>query len=1212
MSDSASFADLVRRRRKALDLTQADLARHADCAAITIKRIEHGTLRPSRLLAERLAEALRVPPTERSAFIRSARARLHATVPHANPYKGLHAFQESDAADFFGRAALVERLDERLAAGNLLALVGPSGSGKSSVARAGLVPALRRAATLQQRRLIVVEMLPGAHPFAALRTALLNTLPTALHRRLIGLAHDAHFLNRAIQRALPADDQTDLLLFVDQFEELFTLCADDAERTLFLDGITRAITAAQRPVRIVVTLRADFLDRPLQYRAFGERLRDSVEFVLPLSDDEVRLAVVEPAARAGVMVEPALTAALVRDARNQPGALPLLQYTLTELFERRTGACLTLAAYQALGGIAGALAGRADAIYRNLSPRAQDAVRRVFLLLVHPGEATDDTRRRVQIAGLAGAEAGEVLAQYGTARLLTFDRDPTSAEPTVEIAHEALFSAWDRLRDWLEARREELRIHRRLALAADEWDRHGRTADYLAVGTRLAHFEALAGGDLLLSAVERAFVATSVVRREELAQEELARQAALRESLARSEAQRLAAEANRLLQQDGSAELAALLALESLELRYTPQGDEALCGALRSDLPIRRLAGHERTICTLAFSADGRFLLSGGRDGAVLLWDLQDGTLVRRFGDGGGDIICLAVDPAGAFVCCGGGDTPIRRYDIRTGEPVGWRIEPAGAQRSFDLSADGRTLFVVAGDGAIAAYDAATGAQVRRLATTTGAVRRLACADRVPFMVAGYDDGSARIWNTATGAVERTLTGHHAAIIDVGVTPDARYAITADQDETTIVWDLATGMQLRAFEGVSAPFVWARIAPDGQTVALGFGDGTISVCETLSGRTLKRLSGQGSVVFNSAYSPDGTMIAAGGTERAVLVWDLRPEATPDAYVGHRAMVESLALSPDGTLLVSGSKDGTARVWDVARRSTLHVLRPGGKVVSAGFAPDGRSVFTGSGNGVVVVWDRATGAALRSMVVGDGSVNAVVCSPDGCTLLTCGGDTGQRDAAAILWDLARGVMVRQFIGHQKTVGCAVYARDGRRILTGSDDWTARLWDVASGETTVGFTGHTGAIWGVALSPDGRMAATASMDRTVRIWDTAGGAPIRVLGGHTAAAQNVAFSPDGQMLLSGGADGTARLWSIADGREVRRLVGHQGPLGAFGSVAFLPDGARVVTAGADGAIRCWHIEHREAMEALRRRLLRTLAASEREQYGLACRAASAHPL
>lgn len=1209
MSNSSSFANLVRQRRKALDLTQADLARAASCAVVTIKRIEQGTLRPSRLLAERLATALAVSPAERASFVRRARSRLHPVVPPANPYKGLHAFQETDAADFFGRAALVERLGERLAAGRLLAVVGPSGSGKSSVVRAGLIPALRRAAASQQQRLIVVEMLPGAHPFDALRAALLDVLPRPARQRLTGMAHDARFVSRALRRALPADDQTEALLFIDQFEELFTLCTDDGERAAFLDGIAHTIATTQQPIRMVITLRADFFDRPLHYRAFGELLRSSVEFVLPLSDDEARLAVVEPAARAGVTVEPALTTALIRDVRNRIGALPLLQYTLTELFERRTGACMTLAAYKALGGIAGALANRADAIYQTLAPPAQDAVRQVFLHLVHPGEAMDDTRQRVRIARFAGDEVSQALAQYGAARLLTFDHDPTSAEPTVEIAHEALFSAWGRLRNWIEMRRDDLRVHRWLALAADEWDRQGRTVDYLAVGARLAHFEALAGGDLLLTAVERAFVAASVARREELAQEEAARQAALRESLAHSEAQRLAAEANRLIQQGASAELAALLALESLDIHYTPQGDEALCGALRADLPVRRLAGHARTICTLAFSADGRFLLSGGRDGAVLLWSLQNGALVRRLGDGGSDIICLAVDPHGAFVCCGGGDTPIRRYDLHTGEPAGWQIEPDGAQRNFDLSADGRTLFVVAGDGAIAAYDTATGALVRRLATATGAVRRLACADRAPMMIAGYDDGNVRIWNSATGVVERTLRGRHAPIIDVSITSDARYAITAGQDEAAIVWDLATGAPLRTFEGMSAPPGWARIAPDGKTAALGFGDGTITVCETQSGRILKCLSGQGGTVFNIAYSPDGTMIAAGGTERAVLVWDLRPEATPDVFAGHRAMVQSLALSPDGTLLISGSQDRTARVWDVTRRSVLHVLRPGGEVISASFAPDGRSAFTGDSNGVVVVWDLASGAALRSIVTGHSSVNAVACSPDGRLLLTCGGDTGHHDAAATLFDLATGALVRQFTGHQKTVGCVAYARDGRRILTGSDDWTARVWDVTAGATVVEYRGHTGAIWGVALSPDGRTAATASMDRTVHLWDAASGAPIRVLGGHTAAVQNIAFSPDGQLLLSGGADGTARLWNSADGREVRRFVGHQGPLGAFGSVIFLPDSARVATAGADGAIRCWHIDHRAAMDALRRRLLRELTLSEREQYGLECHTESA---
>jgi hypothetical protein len=441
-----------------------------------------------------------------------------------NPYKGLRAFQEPDAADFFGREALVTRLLARLAEPSaqhrFLAVVGPSGSGKSSVVRAGLVPAIRRGELPQSDRWFVLSIIPGAHPLEELEAALLrvavNPPPTLLEQ----LQDDERGLLRAVKRILPDDPATELVLVIDQFEEIFTLVPDEATRTHFLNSLIVAVTDPRTRLRVVVTLRADFYDRPLLYPALGDLIRERTEVVLPLSVEELERAIINPARRVGVGLEPELVATIIRDVGEQPGALPLLQYALTELFERRTGAILTRTAYVSSGGVLGALARRAEEIYQGLNAEEQALTRQVFLRLVTLGEGVEDTRRRVrrsELAALSGAPEAleQLLETFQHYRLLTFDHDPVTRGATVEVAHEALLRTWERLREWLATSRAALQIQRQLGVAAAEWARAGQDPSYLASGARQAQFEGLVGeGDLALTVEEQAYVQASVAERE--------------------------------------------------------------------------------------------------------------------------------------------------------------------------------------------------------------------------------------------------------------------------------------------------------------------------------------------------------------------------------------------------------------------------------------------------------------------------------------------------------------------------------------------------------------------------------------------------------------------------------------------------------------------------------------------------------------------------
>jgi DNA-binding SARP family transcriptional activator len=459
-----------------------------------------------------------------------------------SPYKGLRPFAEADADDFFGRDALVQELLARLTGTGddgpnprFLAVVGPSGSGKSSAVRAGLIPALRRGAIAGSDRWVIATCTPGAHPYEELEAALLRVAVNPPESLLSQLLDDERGLLRAARRALPDDPDAELLLVLDQFEELFALVDDEDVRARLLDSLVTAVRDARSPVRIVVALRADYVGRALEYVQFGDLVRQNTAFVLPLTPSEVEQAITGPAQRAGLDVEPGLVTRIVEDVGHQPGMLPLLQYALTELFERRQDHLLTLDAYRDSGGVTGALARRAEEVYEALTPASQEAARQFFLRLVTLGEGMEGTRRRVPRSELEALQTsdvsetsdvlGHVIDAYGHYRLLTFDRDPRTRSPTVEMAHEALLREWPRLRDWLDESRGDVWMERLLGNATAEWLEAGRDPSYLLRGARLAQFEGWAEGTpLALTADERAYLQASVADRVAREAEEAARQ----------------------------------------------------------------------------------------------------------------------------------------------------------------------------------------------------------------------------------------------------------------------------------------------------------------------------------------------------------------------------------------------------------------------------------------------------------------------------------------------------------------------------------------------------------------------------------------------------------------------------------------------------------------------------------------------------------------
>ena len=448
-----------------------------------------------------------------------------------NPYKGLRAFDQGDAGDFTGRDRLIAQLVATMKEHRTLLVVGPSGSGKSSVVRAGLLPRLTAGGLPGSERWFTTTMVPGSKPFADLASALLRVAVDPPADVEAELSRDANGIAKTIRKIIP--NGREVVLVLDQFEELFTL-SSTADRDLFLSGLVVALTEESPRLRLVATLRADFYDHPLRHPDFADLISDATVPVRPLAADELEKAITEPARSVGASFESGLVAEITADVADQPGALPLLQYARTELFDRRVDQRMTKQAYAELGGVTGALARRADEVYESSSVEAQVSARRVFGRLVNLGEGTEDTRRRVVRSELGGdSSTAAVLDDFGTARLLAFDRDAATREPTVEVAHEALIREWPRLRSWLAEDRDGLRIQRHLTETSSAWDGSGREPGELYRGGRLEAAEEWSsehGEDL--NEIEADFLAASAQQRDAEIEAEARSTRRLRRSLA--------------------------------------------------------------------------------------------------------------------------------------------------------------------------------------------------------------------------------------------------------------------------------------------------------------------------------------------------------------------------------------------------------------------------------------------------------------------------------------------------------------------------------------------------------------------------------------------------------------------------------------------------------------------------------------------------------
>jgi len=1178
------------------------------------------------------------------------RVKTHETAPRPsvaltaadNPYKGLRAFNEFDATDFFGRETLTQQLLARLGEGGDLArflmVAGPSGSGKSSVVKAGLIPALRRGGLPGSENWFIVELMPGANPFEELEAALLRVAINPPSSLLDQLREDKRGLLRAVNRCLPDDPAVELVMVVDQFEELFTLVQDEAIRLHLLDNLLTATLDEHSRVRIVLTLRADFVDRPLNYVDFGELIRQRAEFVLPLTADELERAIVSPAERVGLQIDEGVVSAIVRDLGDQPGTLPLLQYTLTELFEKREGNTVTKSAYQSVGGALGALGRRAEEVFAGLDKVSQNTARQLFLRLVTLGENVEDTRRRVlrsEIESLTkpenkgdlrgSKEVQSVLDAFGKARLLTFDRDPSTRGPTVEIAHEALIRAWSRLQDWLAESREDLRIQWQLTLAAREWVNARRDPSFLATGARLARFEVFsAESDLALNEEERAYLNASIAERQGRESERrvqrrrvlnfqrwiigiltvfllvavgLSRYAFTQRNEAFTQAniafsRQLAAQALAEVQKPlGNDEFAALLAIRSLNVQYDSVADAALVEAA-SRLPLRIFSGHTDEIRAVAFSPDGKYVLTGSADTTIKLWDAVTGKPVRTFKGHTAEISSIAFSPDGRYIVSASADTTAKVWNVTTGEEIYTLSGNDDVVFNVAFSPDGKYILTTTDSNGVAKlWDIATGHEVRAFGRgKLGNGAAFSPDGRYVMSNSNDDDYTVKIWETSTGREVHTLRGHSSWVYSVAFSPDGQYALTGSLDNTAKLWNVATGEEVYTLGDHSSSVRSVAFSPDGKYILTGSADRTARLWDVMSGQEVRSWRGHFGRVWSIAFSPDGRYIITGSADGTAKLWDFAV-GEGRTLRGHIAEVYGVAFSTDGKYALTGSLDQTAKLWGIGTSKEIRTFSGhSGPVYSVTFSPDAKYALTSGEDGVAQVWDIATGQEVHRFAGHSGPVYDAVFSPDGTYVLTA-----SLDKTAKLWEASTEKEVRTFRGHTAEVLTAAFSPDGNYLVTAGDDGTAIVWEAASGQVAQTLKGPD-IVFAVTFSPDGKYLLTGNGDSTAILWDVSTGNEIRTLNGHTNTVSDVAFSPDGKYVVTASADRTAKIWDVATGKELRTLSGHDS---AIWSAAFSPDGKYILTGSFDGTARLWEVDYRDFVADVCTRLLRDFTEEEREQ-------------
>ena len=1052
-----------------------------------------------------------------------------ATWTDGTPFRGLDVYGYEHRELYWGRDEAIVMAANQLEAharngAAFLLISGASGSGKSSLAQAGLLPRLIEGKRIEGavflRRLV---FRPGLwdNPVLGLVQALTQTqgesgigLPELLApgqnaEELAFLLQEApensgtifdKELARLTESArksghLLESENAKLVLVVDQLEELFTAAITPENQQLFarlLAGLARSCLGA---VWVIATQRADFWHRAMEIDALRDLAQGDGTFYLKApSSTELAEIIREPARMAGLTFgtdahSGRTLADLIADeaAQDPRYVLPLLSFLLQTLYledvEKAGGHELTVTTYEACGKLEGAISLHAKNTIAKLDAATRQAVPRVLRALVSPSDSSEQgmvarlvSRKKIEMSrdGAQSSAVRAVLDAFISARLVV-----ATERDEVRLAHEALITHWDLAKDELAASRWDIKTRK---LIEDQWKRWQDVPDGLKQ-------EGLLHGLLLANAIDlvsrwkdeidpgmTAFIKESWQKAEE--QKNLTRH-----QLATGIARQAQVEF-----QNGNHERALRFSVMGAKIDPGLPDTASLAAAQLATVVAQvnlllTLSGHEQRVHLAAFSPDGTCIITASQDSTARIWNATTGKEMLALQGHKGGVHSAAFSPDGTRIVTASQDKTARIWDAATGQKMLVLQGHRGGVNSAAFSPDGT-----------------------RIVTTS-------------------QDKTARIWDAATGKEIQALQGHALGVHSAAFSPDGTRIVTASQDKTARIWDATTGQKMLVLQGHENLVNSAAFSPDGTRIVTASWDKTARIWDAATGKEIRVLQGLTEGVHSAAFSQDGTRIVTTSWGKVVRIWDA---ASKEIRVlqGHQNSVKSVVFSPGGTRIVTASRDRTARIWDTATGDEMLVVQGHKDVVnSAAFSPDGTRIVTASQDNTARIWDAATGKEIRGLQEYKGVGHSATFSPDGALIVTASGNN-----TAHIWDAATGEKMLTLEGLMGGVNLAAFSPDGAHIVTASNDSTARIWDTATGKEMLALQGHEAPVNSAAFSPDGARIVTASNDKTARIWDAATGKEIQILQGHANEVYSAAFSPDGTRIVTASGDKTVRIWDV----------------------------------------------------------------------------------
>ncbi|MEO0707315.1 MAG: hypothetical protein AAF050_16845, partial [Cyanobacteria bacterium J06649_5] len=1089
-----------------------------------------------------------------------------------NPYKGLAAFKESNAHQYFGREAQVKRLWQRFqslyeqsgqanAVPRLLPILGPSGSGKSSLARAGLIPELARHPLPGKEQMRIAVLVPGTHPLETLagvlaKAATQDPMPVAKTREFateLKLKNESGLYDgmRRIVDLIPQIKDMPLIVLVDQFEEVYSLCQAADERDSFIENLLCAASSPTGNVSVVLTLRSDFLGETQRHKLLNQVICSDRSVIVPvMTEAELRRAIAEPAKQAGHPLDAATVNLLVKDTEGREGALPLLQFALTRIWAGLSEGKAPADTYEAMGGVGGALAGKAQDIYNELDDAEKDMVRRVFIGLVQLGEGTRDTRRRAAVSSLmASRDTPEAIKQVihrfssPGARLVTLSSQ--AGKEIAEVTHEALFDHWQLLNDWLDSGRDDIRFQRRLDAAADYWKEqdypegslwrrpdldllksYHRQASHEMTPLQLSFFRAsmraaqrrkifmsMGVGSLVMLSAATSLLAITAQRTK---RESLASQLATKSEWIGSQSSVLRT-------------TSALLAVKASEtfnhdLNAAPlEIDQALRSGLKFLPDFKHQLPHESEVLATSFSPNSQIIATASTDNAAWLWAADTGEKIATLPHED-EVLAVNFSPSGQTVATASADNTARIWNVDTGEKI-VTLPHEDKVLAVSFSPSGQTVATASADNTARIWNADTREKIAIL-PHEDKVLAVSFSPSGQTVATASSDSTARLWDADTGKTIAILQ-HEAPVLAVNFSPNGQTVATASYDNTARLWNADTGEETATLNH-DAIVSTVSFSPDGQTVATASADNTARFWNADTGEETATLNHEATVSAVS-FSPDGQTAATVSHDNIARLWSA--EAGEEiATFNHEATVSAVSFSPNGQTVATASYDNTARLWSTDTEEEIAAFQHEAPVLAVSFGPNGQTIATASYDNTARLWSTDTKEEI-AIFQHEAPVLAVSFGPNGQTVATASADNTAR-----LWstDTKEEIAVLQ---HEAPVLAVSFGPNGQTIVTTSDDGTARLWEADTGEK-IATLQHETTVRAANLSPNGKTVATASDDGTAWLWAADTGKKIAILQ-HEAPVSAVSFGPNSKTVATASADNTARLWSANTGEELATL-------------------------------------------------------------------------